>query len=79
MSSWEDIESEYRKKLQKLQQNCKHPIKTDWFFVEDGPFKGSEIRMCEICHFILERRFLCRNCKNYFANLTDIRDPKSKI
>jgi hypothetical protein len=58
MSTYADLQKEFNAKVAELQKNCKHPKGqiSGWISVQWAPGHetGASVKMCKICHKIVE-------------------------
>ena len=62
--NYEQLEKEFKKKVEELKKNCKHkklsPWSEEWWAI--GHPTGFEVRACKTCGEIIKRRIACMNC-----------------
>jgi len=56
MRTYEELWEEFQQKVKELQEKCNHP-KTNWMreVWAIGHSTGFAVKVCEICHKVLER------------------------
>ena len=67
MKTAKQLKDKYETDMKQLQENCKHPKIRDWLTWCD--FHGNpinEVKQCEICWTILNRKINCFVCKKDF-------------
>ena len=62
--NYEQLEKEFKKKVDELKKNCKHkklsPWSTEWWAM--GHETGFQVRVCKCCREIIKRRRVCMDC-----------------
>ena len=68
--NYEQLEKEFKKKVEELKKNCKHkklsPWSEEWWAI--GHSTGFEIKVCKICREIIKRRRVCMDCGKVTEN-----------
>ena len=68
--NYEQLEKEFKKKVDELKKNCKHkklsPWSEEWWAI--GHSTGFEIKVCKICREVIKRRTACMNCGKVTEN-----------
>ena len=60
MKTYKELEEEFNKKVKNLQKKCKHQIVSGWIdeWWAPGHFTGNQIRRCEFCNKVIEKKRL---------------------
>lgn len=67
MSSYEELEKEFREKVKKLREKCEHEEISDWIEQRWAPGHptGCEVKICKRCRVIVDKRTRCWLCGSF--------------